>query len=79
MHEPTLDELLNEPVIRKVMAADGYCAEDIRLLMRQANARASADGAKVDWFFPAARTARPGRRCRLETTSSRYQPSASSR
>ena len=29
--EPTLDELLNEPIIRKVMAADGYSAEDIRL------------------------------------------------
>ena len=36
--EPTLDELLNEPMIRKVMAADGYSAEDIRLLLRQANA-----------------------------------------
>ena len=42
--EPTLDELLNEPMIRKVMAADGYSAEDIRLLMRQANARADAGG-----------------------------------
>ncbi len=34
--ELTLDELLNEPVIRKVMIADGYSAEDIRLLIRQA-------------------------------------------
>ena len=30
--EPTLDELLNEPIIREMMAADGYSAEDIRLL-----------------------------------------------
>ncbi len=37
--EPTLDELLNEPMIRKVMIADGYSAKDIRLLMRQATAR----------------------------------------
>ena len=36
---PTLDELLNEPMIRKVMIADGYSANDIRLLMRQATAR----------------------------------------
>ena len=42
--EPTLDELLNEPMIRKVMAADGYRAEDVRVLMRQANARADAGG-----------------------------------
>ena len=39
--ELTLDELLNEPVIRKVMIADGYSAEDIRLLIRQANARSN--------------------------------------
>ena len=41
--ELTLDELLDEPMIRKVMIADGYSAEDIRLLMRQATARSSKD------------------------------------
>jgi hypothetical protein len=37
--EPTLDEILNEPIIRKVMAVDGYTADDIRYLIRQAGAR----------------------------------------
>lgn len=37
--EPTLDEILNEPIIRKVMAIDGYSSDDIRCLMRQARAR----------------------------------------
>ena len=58
--ELTLDELLNEPVIRKVMIADGYSAEDIRLLMRQATAR----------------SARLGRARRPQMMSCRYQPSA---
>lgn len=40
MREPMLDELLEEPIIRKVMLADGYSADDIRLLIRQAGARA---------------------------------------
>ena len=46
MHErePTLDELLNEPMIRKVMVADGYSAEDVRLLMGSAKARSNAKG-----------------------------------
>lgn len=39
MSEPKLDELLAEPIIRKVMLADGYSAEDIRLLLRQAGDR----------------------------------------
>ena len=77
MHErePTLDELLNEPMIRKVMIADGYSAEDIRLLLRQANARATEDG------YPQrssqdARTARLGRASPPQMISWRYQPSA---
>ncbi len=37
--EPTLDEILNEPIIRKIMAVDGYSSDDIRYLMRQAGAR----------------------------------------
>ena len=40
--EPTLDELLNEPMIRKVMAADRYSADDIRLLLTEASTRANA-------------------------------------
>lgn len=40
MHEPVLDELLEEPIIRKVMLADGYSADDIRLLIKEAGARA---------------------------------------
>jgi hypothetical protein len=73
MNEPTLDDLLNEPIIRKAMVADGYCAEDIRLLIRQAYARANADGNQRS--FPVARTARQGAR-RPQMTASSYQPSA---
>lgn len=32
--EPTLDELLSEPIIRQIMASDGVKAEDIRRLMQ---------------------------------------------
>jgi len=48
MHErePTLDELLNEPMIRKVMVDDGYSADDVRLLMGLAMARANAKGVR---------------------------------
>jgi hypothetical protein len=31
--EPTLDELLEEPIIRLVMAADGVSADDLRDLV----------------------------------------------
>jgi hypothetical protein len=37
--EATLDELLSEPIILKVMARDGVRAEDIRHLVQQANFR----------------------------------------
>ena len=37
--EATLDELLSEPIIRKVMARDSVLASDIRRLMRQAKVR----------------------------------------
>ena len=68
--EPTLDELLNEPMIRKVMAADGHSAEDIRLLMRQAHARADAGGYRQPRPATGARIARLGH-ARIS-----YQPSA---
>ena len=73
--EPTLDELLNEPIIRKVMAADGYSAEDIRLLMRQANARADAGGHQPR-PPTGARIARLGYTPIPQMTSGPYQPSA---
>lgn len=37
--EPTLEDILNEPIIRQVMLSDGVSADDIRLLMRTAAAR----------------------------------------
>jgi hypothetical protein len=37
--EATLDDLLSEPIMRKVMARDGFSADDIRHLVRQARAR----------------------------------------
>jgi hypothetical protein len=73
--ELTLDELLNEPIIRKVMIADGYSAEDIRLLMRQANARSTEDGYHQR-SSQGARTARLGRALSPQMMSCRYQPSA---
>lgn len=33
--EPTLDDLLNEPIIRQIMIADGHEPDEIRLLMRK--------------------------------------------
>jgi hypothetical protein len=37
--EPTLSELLSEPIIRMVMARDGVCSIDVRKLLQQADAR----------------------------------------
>lgn len=34
-HEPTLDDLLEEPIIRQIMIADGHGPDDIRRLMRK--------------------------------------------
>ena len=42
MHcDTTIDELLSEPIIRKLMARDGIKAEDIRSLLDEAQARAN--------------------------------------
>jgi hypothetical protein len=49
--EPTLDELLNEPIIRQVMLSDGVRADDIRELLRTAGDRDASHGA--DDSFPA--------------------------
>ncbi|MGH7004449.1 MAG: hypothetical protein ACREIP_10925 [Alphaproteobacteria bacterium] len=38
--EPTLDELLNEPIIRLVMARDGVRSADVRATMALARRRA---------------------------------------
>lgn len=35
--EPTLDDLLSEPIILKVIKRDGYTPDDVRLLMQQAH------------------------------------------
>ncbi|ODT08129.1 MAG: hypothetical protein ABS58_03565 [Mesorhizobium sp. SCN 65-20] len=40
--EPTLEELLREPIILKLMERDGYSPDDIRLLARQVTARSNA-------------------------------------
>jgi hypothetical protein len=42
--EVTLDDLLSEPIIRKVMARDGVRAEDIRRLVQQASVRKTPIG-----------------------------------
>lgn len=39
IREATLEELLSEPIIRKVMARDGVRVDDIRSLMKQASIR----------------------------------------
>jgi hypothetical protein len=39
--EATLDELLSEPIVRKVMASDGVHAADVRRLVQQASLRTS--------------------------------------
>ena len=53
--EATLDELLSEPIIRKVMASDGVRAADVRRLLRQASVQTyrqsnSVAKATVDQF-----------------------------
>ena len=37
--EPTLDELLEEPIVRLVMARDGVNDDDVRLVMEQTRYR----------------------------------------
>ncbi|MCO6391820.1 hypothetical protein GTW25_12345 [Aliihoeflea aestuarii] len=46
--EPTLDDLLNEPIIRQLMASDGHTAEEIRTLFRTVRQRASSPVASDD-------------------------------
>jgi hypothetical protein len=38
-HEPTLDDLLSEPIILTVMARDGVRSADIRRLLQEVRAR----------------------------------------
>ena len=40
-YETTLEELLNEPIIRQVMARDGVRRDDILRLLRQAHIRST--------------------------------------
>ena len=37
--EPTLEELLSEPIVRLVMARDGLDVDDVRLVMERARDR----------------------------------------
>ncbi|WP_164894017.1 MULTISPECIES: hypothetical protein [unclassified Mesorhizobium] len=46
--EPTLDEILNEPIISKIMTVDGYSSDDIRYLMHQARATSRTGGTRPD-------------------------------
>ena len=46
--EPSLDELLNDPVTRLVMARDGFSDEAVRMLLAEARQRLLArDGAQA--------------------------------
>ena len=44
--EATLDELLSELIIRKVMASDGVRAADVRQLVQQASIRTFRKGSR---------------------------------
>lgn len=79
--EPTLDELLNEPIIQAIMVRDGVRAEEIRRLMQQVRARMvharypdrSALARKIDHVpFPPA----PVARRRPEPIESRVRPTS---
>ena len=74
--EPTLDDLLNEPMIRQVMAADGYGPEVVRLLLMQANARAVAGDFRQPRPSTAARIGRLGYAPSPLRTCGPYRPSA---
>jgi hypothetical protein len=47
--EPTLEDILNEPIIQQVMLSDGVNADEVRLLMSTAAAREDhgTDGLEV--------------------------------
>ncbi|MFN3550069.1 MAG: hypothetical protein ACK4U0_21505 [Mesorhizobium sp.] len=38
-NDPTLDELLDEPIVRMLMASDGVSAREVRKLMAEAQRR----------------------------------------
>lgn len=54
--EPTLEELLREPIILTLMERDGYSADDIRQLARQATEKTRL-GAGARSFAPSMRAA----------------------
>lgn len=45
--EPTLDDLLSEPIILKVIKRDGYTPDDVRLLMQQAHIKMNGNESQV--------------------------------
>lgn len=49
--EPTLEELLSEPIVQQVMRSDGVDADEIRGLMHAALARRAPD--PFDGMLPA--------------------------
>lgn len=50
--EPTLDELLEEPIVRLVMARDGVNADDVRLVMERARYREGLIEIPSSGFLP---------------------------
>ena len=52
--EPSLDELLDDPVARAVMARDGLCADTIRALVAETRRRLQLNGRGAD-LAPASR------------------------
>ncbi|MCX8282117.1 hypothetical protein OSJ77_18165 [Phyllobacterium sp. 0TCS1.6C] len=45
--DPTLDELLDDPIIRLVMQSDGVAREDVRLAMNAAKIRSAIADAGI--------------------------------
>jgi hypothetical protein len=50
--EPTLDELLSDPIIQQVMASDGVQADDIRFLMEKATVQQGRDMDNFPAVYP---------------------------
>lgn len=50
--DPTIDELLSEPIIRKLMARDGVRAEEIRSLLDEARGRGRIAAPSLPTILP---------------------------
>jgi hypothetical protein len=51
--EPPLDELLNDPIVRLVMARDGLSADDVGAYVDIARRRMREQQTSDEWAFPA--------------------------